>query len=223
MSLLWIWIITAAILVYLPINAQRRFVQGVHVPLSILAAVGLVQVVLPRAANTKLYQKILTYPRYTDAGLRRLLTTAIILFLSMSNLYVLADVSVTAALRQPYPFFRQESELEVIDWLQDNTERTDAVLAAYETGNYLAARAGNRVFIGHWAETVDWDLKNDQISRFFDSSTGDSWRRELINSHGIGYIWFGPAERNLGSFDPGTVPYLKQVFEKADTKLYEVH
>ena len=223
MSVLWIWIITAAILVYLPINAQRRFVQGVQVPLSILAAVGLVQVVLPRVANTKPYQKILTHPRYTDAGLRRLLTTSIILFVSISNLYVLADVSAMAALRQPYPFFRQQSELEVVDWLQDNTDRADVVLAAYETGNYLAARAGNRVFIGHWAETVDWDLKFDQISRFFDSSTEDSWRRELINSHGIGYIWFGPTERNLGSFDPGTIPYLKQVFEKGDTKLYEVH
>jgi hypothetical protein len=222
MTLLWIWIIAAALLVYLPINAQRRFVQGVQIPLSILASVGLIRVFLPGIASTKLYKKILKHPRYTDAGLRRLLITSIILFFSLSNLYVLADVSVTAAIRQTYPFFRQQSELEVVDWLHENTERTAVVLAAYETGNYVAARAGNRVVIGHWAETVNWEEKYDQTNRFYDGSTEDSWRRELIDSYGISYIWHGPTEKTLGTFDPSSASYLTPIYEVAGTKLYEV-
>ena len=222
MSLLWIWIIAAALLVYLPINAQRRFVQGLQVPLSILAAVGLVQILLPRLASTRLYQRILTLPRYTDEGLRRLVLISIILLIALSNIYLLADVSTTAALRQPFPFFRQESELEAVSWLQENSERTTVVLAAYETGNYIAARAGNRVFIGHWAETVDWESKFDLVTRFYDDSTTDSWRIELINTYGITYIMHGPAEGALGSFDPSKAPYLKPVIENADTILYEV-
>ncbi len=221
MSLLWIWIIAAAILVYFPINAQRRFVQGVHVPLSILAAGGIVQVLLPKIAASRIYQKILSHPRYTDEGLKRLLLTLIILFLALSNLYLFTDVSLTAMIRQPYPFFREESEIEVLDWLRDNTERTSIVLATYESGNYIAARAGNRVFIGHWAETVDWDNKFDQTAHFYDVATGDSWRQDLLNAYKIDYIWHGPTERNLGAFDPGTAPYLNLIFESGTTSLYE--
>jgi len=221
-SLLWIWIISATVLVILPINAQRRFVQGVHVPLSILAAGGLVSVVLPRISASRPFQKVISHPRYNEDGLKRLFITVIILFISMSNLYLLADVSVTTTMRQPYPFFRQEAEIEAVKWLRENTEESSIVLAAYETGNYVAARAGNRVFIGHWAETVDWDNKNDQVTRFYDGSTNDDWRRELLENFDISYLWHGPAERGLGAFDPGEVPYMVPVFENEDTIIYAI-
>jgi uncharacterized membrane protein len=140
----------------------------------------------------------------------------------MSNLYLLADLSVTTTMRQPYPFFRQEAEIEAVKWLRENTEESSIVLAAYETGNYVAARAGNRVFIGHWAETVDWDNKNDQVTRFYDGSTNDDWRRELLENYDINYLWHGPAERGLGAFDPGEVPYMVPVFENEDTIIYAI-
>jgi hypothetical protein len=221
-SLLWIWIISATVLVILPTNAQRRFVQGVHVPLSILAAGGLVSVVLPRISASRPFQKVISHPRYNEDGLKRFFITVIILFISMSNLYLLADLSVTTTMRQPYPFFRQEAEIEAVKWLRENTEESSIVLAAYETGNYVAARAGNRVFIGHWAETVDWDNKNDQVTRFYDGSTNDDWRRELLENFDINYLWHGPAERGLGAFDPSEVPYMVPVFENEDTIIYAI-
>jgi hypothetical protein len=222
MLFLYVWIASAALLVYAPLNPQRRFVQGVQVPLTILATAGLFTIVIPWLVETQIYKRIVAHPRYDDAGLQRLLITALIAFMALSNVYVLADTSLTALLRQPYPFFRQESELKVVDWIHDNTDRSAVVLAAYETGNYIAAHAGNRVVLGHWAETVDWETKSDQTKRFFDASTDDTFRLDLIDNYSVDYIWYGPQERDLGGFDPMSASYLIPVYEEAGTTLLRI-
>jgi hypothetical protein len=40
-------------------------------------------------------------------------------FMSLSNWYVLADVTTTAAVRQPFPFFRSQAEFEMVAWLRE--------------------------------------------------------------------------------------------------------
>jgi hypothetical protein len=221
-SFLWAWIAAAALLVYAPLNPQRRFVQGVQAPLSILAAYGLMSAALPRLAKTRLYRRIAAHPRYTDEGLRRLIVTGVLVFMAISNIYILMDVSLTAAMRRPYPFFRPQSELEGVSWLRENAERDTVVLAAYETGNYIAAHAGNRVVLGHWAETVNWNMKYNQVSKFFDISTDNTWRSVFLKVHNVKYVWFGPLERTLGDFDPSGADYLSPAFQFADTYVFEV-
>ncbi|MCB9008382.1 MAG: hypothetical protein H6656_13605 [Ardenticatenaceae bacterium] len=100
-AVLWAWIFTAALLLYSPLNPQRRFIQGVHVPLALLAAAGFVQVVLPRWQNGRFWQKLLTYPRYQTAKLRRFIIMLFLLFMSISNIYLWLDVGRIAALEQP--------------------------------------------------------------------------------------------------------------------------
>ena len=111
--------------------------------------------------------------------------------MSLANWYVLADVTVTAAVRQLYPLFRPQSEAAMVDWLRMHTERQTIVLGSYETGNYVAARAGNTVFTGHWAETVDWLEKESLLNRFFSADTDDVWRKALLERYHITHVWFG--------------------------------
>ena len=61
-TILWAWIFAAALLLYSPLNPQRRFIQGVHLPLAILAAAGFVQVVLPRWQSSQTWQKLSPCP-----------------------------------------------------------------------------------------------------------------------------------------------------------------
>jgi hypothetical protein len=141
-------VLAAAILVYAPLNAQRRFVQGVHVPLAILATDGLLQVFLPSIERSRPFRWLVARPRYTTAGLERLLIIAFLSFMTISNAYILADLSLMTAVRQPYPFFRKQAELEAVSWVRANTDRAAVIFGAYETGNYLAGQAGIRVVLG---------------------------------------------------------------------------
>jgi hypothetical protein len=221
-ALLWSWVLAATLLVYAPLNPQRRFVQGVHVPLAILATVGLLHVVMPWIERSRPFRWLVARPRYTAAGLERLLLVAFLAFMSLSNIYVLTDLALMTAVRQPYPFFRARTELEAVSWVRANTERTSVILGAYETGNYLAGQAGNRVVLGHWAETKDWQEKYGLALRFYDSDTDDAWRQDFLQQQRVSYVWFGPRERELGDFAPDRSSYLEPVHESGEFALFAV-
>ncbi|VAW33038.1 hypothetical protein MNBD_CHLOROFLEXI01-4195, partial [hydrothermal vent metagenome] len=155
-TVLWVWILTAALLLYSPLTAQRRFIQGVHVPLAILAAAGFVQIVLPRWQDGRFWQKIVTRPRYETVKLRRFIILLFLLGMSFSNIFLWVDVTRIAAFTQPDLFFRPAAEVEATSWLRENIPTNATVLGSYQTGNYVAAQAGQRVVLGHWAETVDF-------------------------------------------------------------------
>lgn len=222
-AFLWAWIIAAAILLYTPLNPQRRYVQGIQVPLAILASVGLLVVVMPWLLDTRPFRRLADRPRYSRKGLARFLIFAFLLFMSISNIYLLLDVSFTAAIKRPYPFFRPQAEVDAINWMKTNTEQTAVVLAAYETGNYIAAHAGNPVVVGHWAETINWDRQFEQTIRFYDGSSEDEWRQEFLSSNGVSYVWYGPKERMLGNFYPVNAEYLVPIYSKGEVEVFEVH
>lgn len=221
-AILWLWIVAAALLLYAPLNPQRRFVQGVQVPLSIIAAAAFVQVVLPRLEQTRPFQALLRRPRYSAEKMRPFLTLLFLLFMSLSNLYVLADASRIAALEQPDPLFRPTDEVIATQWLRANGEATAVVLGSYQTGNHIAAHAGQRVVLGHWAETMDYERKTAEVARFYDGATADTWRRDLLARYSVGYIWHGPRELALGGFDPGTADYLRPVYTHDTITIYVV-
>ncbi len=221
-TLLWAWLVAAAVLVYAPLNPQRRFVEGVQVPLAILATVGLVDVVLPWIERTRLFRAIAARPGYSTAGLSRLLIVLFLAGMSLSNLYILASLSVTTAVQQPDLLFRLQAEVAATEWLRANTERSAVLLADYETGNYVAAHAGNRVVVGHWAETIDYAEKVQQVKRFLDPATDDAARRELLGRYHVAYVWMGPREGKLGGYDPTQASYLEPVYSNAGVTIYRV-
>ena len=219
---LWMWIILAAILLYAPISAQRRFVEGVQVALAIVATAGLYDVILPRLEQTRRFRALAARPGYSMDGLRRLVITFVIVILSMASGVVLLDAVMLTTVQQPDVFFRTRAELQAVNWLRDHTARRDVVLAAYPTGSLIPARAGNAVFVGQRYETNQFADKLAQTDRFFSAQTDDVWRRDLLTRYRVGYVWFGARERALGGFDPTRADYLESLFSYSVTILFRV-
>jgi hypothetical protein len=218
-----IWMVATALLLYSPLKSQRRVVEGLQVPLSILASAGLCAGILPWVRRSRPFQAIAHsgLPNYSEENLGRFIIALVLLFMVPSNLYILGSLSVTA-LQSPYPFFHEAGEEEAMEWLRAQTEPSQTVLAAYETGSYIPARAGNRVFVGYWAETKDYPRKMEMALRFFAGDTGDAWRRELLDEYGVAYIFHGPRERELGKYDPASSGYLAPIFVNGVVTIYEV-
>jgi uncharacterized membrane protein len=219
-AFLWIWTISAALLLYAPINPQRRFVQGLQVPLTILATVGLFEIVLPWVRRTKIFMRVAGHPRYSADGLEKLILMGLISFMAISNLYVLGSVSFTTSIQQPFPFFRSVDEVEAVKWLRENGAQDAIVFGGYETGNYIASHAGNPVWLGHWAETVDWSKKYDIAEQFYSNDRDDAWRRNLLDRYNVNYVWYGDLERQLGDFEPAHVNYLVPVYQVRDVTIF---
>jgi hypothetical protein len=218
-----IWIVVVAILVYAPLKQQRRMVEGVHIPLSVLATMGLYSWYLPRLEQSKIVKRLVTLRQkaYSPRRMRNFIIFVVLVLTVPSNLYILASLTATVV-QHPYPFFHERAENEAIDWLASETEYGDTVLTAYGTGSYIPARIDHRVFVGYWAETADFDTKLNIVDRFFRVGTPDTWRIQTLEQYGIAYVYSGPRERILGDFDPGRVDYLTPAFSNDLVSIYRV-
>jgi hypothetical protein len=201
------WVCLVPLLIYLPINAQRRFLVGVQVPLSLLAAKGLVKIAHLESKASSIKAK--------------LAVVTVLLILLPTNV-LLVTGSTVALHGQPGPVFRDRAETVAMDWLSQRVSPSDAVLASFETGTYLPARAVVRVFVGQGPETVDAEQKRAQVAKFFNTATADDWRRDLLAKYAIDYVFWGPAERDLGDFDPQRAGYLHRIYDQNGYFLFEV-
>jgi len=214
------WVAVAFSLAYVPFNLQRRLLEGVHIPISLLAAVGLHRCVLPAVARSRPARALARrgYPRRRAVWL---VCNLLIVLTWLSNLYLVSSASITVWARVP-KYFHSADQMATFDWMDHNLAWDETVLASYETGNLVPAWTGCRVFLGHWAESPDWLEREAQVQTFFDAATTDAWRMAFLRQYDIRYVLHGPQERALGGFDPNRSEYLKRVFRQGDISLYRV-
>jgi hypothetical protein len=215
------WLVVVAIMLYFPFKVQRRSITGLHIPLCILASLGLFKYVLPTVYHSRVWRAISRVLSYDRRRLRSFVLNLIVVATFPSNLYLLASSSLAALQGHP-ALFHTEAENEAIDWLADNSQPTDTILCSYRVGNYIPARIGHRVFLGHWDETIDYIQKRGAVETFFQSPTDDSTRLNLLRENGIAYLFYGPQERALGDFNPEDKPYLMKTFSNSEVSIYRV-
>jgi len=204
-----LWIGLVMVLVYLPWNLQRRFLEGVQVPLGLLAGKGLVEGLFPRSR------------RQGQARWRWGAQVVVLAMVAMSNLYLTAGLTVAAVARAPVLFWPVEL-VTGVDWLGAHTSWEETVLAGFETGNLISGRIGHRVVLGHWMETVNCEAKQDAVAHFFATSTSDEERLALLRKWKVAWVFHGPGERSLGDFDPATVSWLTPAWRAEETAVYQV-
>lgn len=193
------WLGLLPLLLYAPLGLQRRFAEGAWVLLIALALVVFEQD-LWREKGRILWLFGLTIP-----------TTAI-LFIG----------SFQAAANPAAPAFRPTAETAAFGNLRSTSNSGELVLAAYQTGNALPAWAPLRVLIGHGPETVGFGELAQRVARFYDDGATEENRLELLTEHAIDYVFWGPAERNLGSWSPIQSGYLDLVFESEGYSVFRV-
>jgi hypothetical protein len=201
---LLLWFGVTPLLVYLPLAIQRRFLDGYQVVVALLAGIGVVWL-LER------------FP----SGWRLPVATAGVLFVSLTNLMLLAgSISIVSARQQPH--FHPEYEVAAYDWLAENASSRQVVLSAYATGNVLPAYAPLNVFVGHGSETVNFTEKMTLVERFFAINTPNDWRRSLLEQYGVDYLYYGPNEQAVGEFQPANATYMKPVYANGTVTIFRV-
>ncbi len=159
---------------------QRRFITGLHVPLVILAARGLEQVVWPRMAAR-----------------RRALVTGLIVGLTMLTNFFVPLVALGGAVQGRAPLVMSSDEAAAWSWLHANTRWTDTVLAPVDTGQFIPAWAGNRVVYGHPLETIDVETKKAEVSRFYSPGATIDERRTVLERYGVQYVFLSAGNLDL--------------------------
>jgi hypothetical protein len=207
------WLVTGLLLVYLPLKFQIMLLNGLQIPVALLAVEGLYDDVLPWAQERWRCVR-------SERGLRWAGLGFVALVLPL-NLYLCAWRFVDLR-RAEYPYFLYRDDVAALEWLEQNANPDDVVLTSLHVGHFLPGLSGTKAFLSSGVMTLDFVEKEEMVQRFFTSSTTDDQRRKIIETYGIQYVLSGPAERRLGDFDPATSALFEPAFEATHTRVFRV-
>jgi hypothetical protein len=174
------WAIAIPALAWAPLSIQRRLPEGGWVALTVLAAAGLATL---------------------DGNPRRVGRIALASLLIPSSLLILAT-GFAYGLTPREPIYRSQDEIEAFNRLANLTERSEVVIAAFETSNALPAWVPVNVVAGHGPESAGLSELQPRITDFFGSAATDEMRLSFVKNQRISFVIHGPRERELGDWDP---------------------
>lgn len=223
-----VWAVCGFAALYLPVAFQRKMLEGLHIPLCLLGGMALAAVLRP-AHEASFVRYGLSPPT------RALLVAALILVTVPSNVLFIAGCLRQVrsnnrdllGVRQP-PLVLTQAEVQAMDWLGAHASERDIVLCSSLTGNHIPVHARCLVYVGHWAETLDFARYLRIVEAFYDPHSTPEVREEALGFLPPSYVWWGPQERLLqeGLGGPAEdpcqgLPGLTEVYRNLDVSIYQ--
>lgn len=211
-----LWLLVGLALLYVPVQINRRFTNGLHLPIVLLATTGidlLWRWVASRFPNREFLRHALLALVAWIAGFGLFFSTltgiARAIYYEADPAQSLYHIRVTA--------------LAAMSWLEQNAPAHSVVLSHSFTGNILPARTGLRVYLGHGHQTINYGEKGWKVTKWFYWTNGDDEKkREFLQSNAIRFVYYGPDEKGKGYFRPDEKSYLRLVFIRGEDRVYEV-
>lgn len=221
------WGLVPFALVYLPFRFQRKVAEGMHVPLCILAALAIGDMLLavgsrPRMRNGQ--------RRPLPVASQWLVALVVVAAVIPSNValmgLILKDLGADG-----HPYYLRAGEVKAMQWLAAHSKPEDAVLSTMLIGAYLPRVAGNHAFLAHLAETLNFGRKQITVSRFFGHSQAvsrlkvlkpmtDDERMNLARANRLAYVYYGPDEKAIAKVEPRHMRCLELVYDNGQVQIY---
>jgi hypothetical protein len=233
------WVAVSLVLAstYPAIRFASRMIQGVVLPLSTLAAGGMLLLVRPATrSGEEAPRTFLRPPRGVPppgeetAGRGFWLAAALILVLAVPSHGVTLANQILQIARKPY-FFRGplnslitvgRDQEEALAFMERNVNDDGVVMSFMDTGVALPARARVRSYLGHFQGTPNASGRLADVTRFYADPGVSDMRRRWLAELNVDYVWFGPQEALSGGFNPLGVPYLERIFGNGTVSVFRV-
>lgn len=172
--LLWPLIIAVAAYAYPTFTFERRCVEGLHLPLALLAGIAVSDWLVPGLRYR--------LPRLSYRGATVLALVLVLLGILPTNVKLLVDEALTPEPRLP------ASWPAAFAWIEANTPSDARVFTGHRVGSFLTRYALRHVHYGHWQLTIDVRRKREMAQRFFAPDTPDAERLKLLRAAGCGWV-----------------------------------
>ncbi|MFH1170967.1 MAG: hypothetical protein V1778_00280 [bacterium] len=210
------WVVVSGLLLYIPMQFNRRMSNGLHVPIVILAAVGIdllwrwVRTILPRREM-----------------LRTAVRASFLWVVGIGLFFTTITLTANAISWEWNPaesiYYLPRGVADGMDWLGSHADPQAVILSHAYNGNIFPARTGLRVYIGHGHQTVDYETKQHLVNTwFFRTDRDDAAKEHFLNSNNIAYLFFSHLEDALGTYQPSEKPYLEAVYTNSNVTIYHV-
>ncbi len=202
------WIVLTGILIYSPFATQRRFLEGVHIPVAVFAGTG-----------------IFHFFRLIKGSLLHILFVVIlVVMLSITNVFNINKMIFAYSNKNPdrYIHYLETDDLIAMRWLENNSSKNEVILAGFYYSNLIPGFTGRFVYNGHLYLSADSRRKMKLLDEFMTSSD-DQFRRRFLLENGIDYIFIGTRDLpNINLTDFIKYSFLKEVFQQDEVTIFRV-
>ncbi|MCE5239802.1 hypothetical protein LLH23_15150 [bacterium] len=217
-----VWALANALVLFIPVSFQRKMIEGLHLPLCILAGF----------AVSWLAQQITRGLRErgkTKHAMERIVLTVcvvVVLCIPSSALFVsqcLESVKTNnAALLQVLqpPIYLDPPDAQAMAWLRENATRNDVVLSSSLIGSTIPTVCPAKVWVGHWAETLHFRDRLRDANELLRAAPAP----QALRDRGITMLYAGPLEGALNGsagLDLGSGG-LQCVYDEQGVRIYRV-
>lgn len=212
------WLATSIFLVVLPWQFQGRNTQGLHLPLVIFSIFGLVAF-KDWLKRSGVWQKF----HYLFESKVFLAMTFVFVF-GVSNLFNLT--------RDLYYFIAKPLEVRDYFYINQNnllafkffSSLNDKSVVIAHPGNamFIPTYSNNQVYFAHTIETLDFNQKWLYLVWFYRNDNQADKKYEFLKKNHINYVFYSDLEKDIGTYNPATKEYLKEVYTKDNVKIFQV-
>ncbi len=219
------WMVLFWIFSFIPQQSPLRFAEmAPHIPLAFLA-IYLTKVLLDMIHK----QKRLPY-----FGIAVLTVPIICIVLGMGVMYSawgwhkdFVDQKVQAGwpaiTMNNYIVYPTAGFIEGMDYIQTHTATDAIIFSDLTAGNYIPARTGRCVYVGH-DNSMNKEGKQVLVQKFFQGAMDQKDAYAWFAKEHISYVFYGPQEKeHHPNLDLALrYPFLRQVFTNADVTIYQL-
>jgi hypothetical protein len=163
-----VWPFAALVVYLLPFGTfPYHSFQGLAIPLSILAVLGVVSV----------------WPRP-----RLGIVVAALAVMTLPGIAHKLEVAVNSVRAAGDPYFVFSGEQDAMDWLERDP-RPGGVLAPAYGGHMLPYKSGREVYVGALSWTPDWEQRVADTQRLFEGVPDGPWARNFVRRTGARFIF----------------------------------
>lgn len=199
---LWLmagWALITLLCVYAPVSFARKMIEGLQLPLALLAGAGFIP----------LWHKI-------PAGIGRKLAPAVVLgLMSLSPAYlVFWDLQNAAQNNAPRfwvampPQYLPQSSWDALRYLDKQPDKKVTVLCLPHVGAYGPRETGMTFYQGHWAETLNFTDKFKRLAGIYKARLSPQDAAKFFKENRIQYvvetyyerIWYGDSSGYATSY-----------------------
>lgn len=168
--ILVIWLVILPLLLYLPVNFQRRLAEGAYLPIGFLATMGVFYL----------------WQRFSRLGL---ILGVFLIGISLPDYPFQACIRARVLKEDVYEgYYLLQNDLSSFSWLNHYLPRHPSIVALPDYGLFLPAFTNGRVYLGHWANTINSSAKRDRLREVFQPGSPSSFRTQLIKENQIVFV-----------------------------------
>ena len=207
--LIALWALSYFPLTYIPLNIQRRFLEGLFIPYIILSCYFL-NIIIKKMPFIKKHKTFYIA-----------LISIFIFINSFSNILILKRDFVKLNQNKQLPFYLSKYVVNGLNWLENQDSSLKTFIGNWEISYISPTYLYCQTFWGHKVQTINLSQKEKEIKQLFNNKLTRHERKIFFHNYNLNYLIWEKRDTTK-PYKPENDSYLKKIYSNPKLTIYKI-